>query len=965
RAHCDLLINNICEVFNRQLLDARDSPVVSALEYVREYLMKRIVVVQKVIEKSDGPLTPSVTKVFKKIKEASAKYIVDWNGDDLIQVKGPYGDQCVVNLQQRVCSCRKWEVSGLPCKHAVAAIHNMAENGMNVGLPEVWVHPSYRLDTWKQQYSFKVNPLSGRNFWELKQWPTTLLPPKIPPQIGRPPKKRRKSAIEIEEMVRGGKLSKKGQTVTCFNCKQKGHNKRGCKNVAATTQSQPQRKQMTKKTANRIVTPTKAPKKSKEAVLKDWSQKANLKSEKVNYTSDILVESDFGVPGTITITNKHQKEFYLESITIEGFACGPVYFPCNSWVQSVNDHAEPRIFFSNQPYLPDQTPAGIKLLREKELRDLRGDGTGVRKLSDRIYDYDVYNDLGNPDRGNDFIRPLLGGQKIPYPRRCRTGRAPSDTDISAESRVEKPFPLYVPRDEQFDESKQNTFSTSRLKAVLHNLLPSMVASISKKHDFKGFSQIESLYSEGVLLKLGLQDDLIKKLRLPNLVTRLHESSQGGGLLKYDTPKILSKDRFSWLRDDEFARQALAGVNPVSIEKLKVFPPVSQLDPEIYGPQESALKEEHILGYLNGMTVQQAIEENKLFIIDYHDIYLPFLDRINALDERKAYATENLFLEPSGTLKTIEIEICIPRAFTRFTTPEACFSPLSSATSNWTWQLAKAHVCSNDAGVHQLSHHWSFSVTCTSCSMTSHPNVTFLLQSDFGGVTPYASDALLIWEAIQNWVQTYVTRYYPDPSLVCNDRELQAWYAEVINVGHADLRYENWWPTLANAEDLTAILTTIIWLASAQHAALNFGQYPYGGYIPNRPPRMRRLIPDENDPEYTSFLEDPQNYFLLALPSMLQSTKYMAVVDTLSTHSPDEEYIGERQQRDTWSGDAEMVEAFYGFASEIQRIEKEIEKRNRDMSLKNRCGAGVFPYELLAPSSEPGVTCLGIPNSVSI
>ncbi|GJZ25707.1 linoleate 13S-lipoxygenase 3-1, chloroplastic-like protein [Tanacetum coccineum] len=231
--------------------------------------------------------------------------------------------------------------------------------------------------------------------------------------------------------------------------------------------------------------------------------------------------------------------------------------------------------------------------------------------------------------------------------------------------------------------------------------------------------------------------------------------------------------------------------------------------------------------------------------------------------------------------------------------------------------------------------------------------------------PYASDGLLIWEAIQNWVQTYVNRYYPDPSLVCNDRELQAWYAEVINVGHADLRYENWWPTLANAEDLTAILTTIIWLASAQHAALNFGQYPYGGHIPNRPPRMRRLIPDKNDPEYTSFFEDPQNYFLLALPSMLQSTKYMAVVDTLSTHSPDEEYIGERQQRDTWSGDAEMVEAFYGFASVIQRIEKEIEKRNRDMSLKNRCGAGVLPYELLAPSSEPGVTCRGIPNSVSI
>ncbi|XP_076891180.1 lipoxygenase 1, chloroplastic-like [Bidens hawaiensis] len=796
--------------------------------------------------------------------------------------------------------------------------------------------------------------------------------------------------------------------------------------------------------SNDIDPKTRAPKKSKEAVLKDWKQKSNLKSEKVNYTSDILVDSDFGIPGAITITNKHQKEFYLESITIEGFACGPVYFLCNSWVQSTTDHPDPRIFFSNQPYLPDETPAGLKLLREKELKALRGDGKGVRKLSDRIYDYDVYNDLGNPDRGNDFIRPLLGGQKIPYPRRCRTGRLPSDTDILAESRVEKPFPLYVPRDEQFDESKQNTFSTSRLKAVLHNLLPSMVANISKKHDFKGFSQIEGLYSEGLPLKIGLQDDLLKKLRLPNLVTRLHESSQGGGLLKYDVPKILSKDRFSWLRDDEFARQALAGVNPVNIEKLKVFPPVSQLDPEIYGLQESALKEEHISRYLNGLTVQQAMEQNKLFIIDYHDIYLPFLDLINSLDGRKAYATRTIFyLNPSGTLKPIAIELSLPRALPS-SQSKRVVSPPVDATSNWAWQLAKAHVCSNDAGVHQLANHWLRThATMEPFILSAHrqlsamhpiykllePHMRYTLEInaiarqnlinadgvieqcftpgryameisaaaykswhfDLEGLPadlirrgmavpdpsqkhglklliddyPYAADGLLIWEAIQKWVKTYVTRYYPDSSHVCNDRELQAWYTESINVGHEDVRHETWWPTMANPDDLTAILTTVIWLASAQHAALNFGQYPYGGYVPNRPPLMRRLIPDENDPEYTSFIEDPQKYFLSALPSMLQSTKYMAVVDTLSTHSPDEEYIGERQQTDTWTGDAEMVEAFYGFSTEIQRIEKEIERRNRDTGLKNRCGAGVLPYELLAPSSQPGVTCRGVPNSVSI
>ncbi|GJZ63052.1 hypothetical protein Tco_0619473 [Tanacetum coccineum] len=75
RAKSDLLLNNICEVFNSKIVEGRDKPVITLLEYIREYCMKRIV-----------------------------------------NVQGSLGDQCVVDVVSMTCSCRKWELIGIPCR---------------------------------------------------------------------------------------------------------------------------------------------------------------------------------------------------------------------------------------------------------------------------------------------------------------------------------------------------------------------------------------------------------------------------------------------------------------------------------------------------------------------------------------------------------------------------------------------------------------------------------------------------------------------------------------------------------------------------------------------------------------------------------------------------------------------------------------------------------------------------------
>ncbi|XP_021899735.1 lipoxygenase 6, chloroplastic [Carica papaya] len=784
--------------------------------------------------------------------------------------------------------------------------------------------------------------------------------------------------------------------------------------------------------------------KSVESSVRGWLEKPSEHEHIIEYAADFSVPFDFGQPGAVLITNLHGKEFYLLEIVIHGFQQGPIFFPANTWIHSRKHNPESRIIFRNQAYLPSQTPAGLKDLRREDLLSIRGNGKGERKAHDRIYDYAPYNDLGNPDKDEDLLRPVMGGERRPYPRRCRTGRPPTKTYPEFESRIEKPHPVYVPRDETFEEIKQNSFSAGRLKALLHNLIPSLAAALSSSDiPFTCFSDIDKLYSDGVVLKDEEKREVVANTFPGNMMKQL--LTVGERLLKYEVPAVIRRDRFSWLRDNEFARQALAGVNPVSIELLRELPILSKLDPSVYGPPESAITEELIEQELHGMSVKKAMEDKRLFILDYHDMLLPFINKMNDLPKRKAYASRTVFFYTKTGIRPIIIELSLPPS-PYSSQNKFIYTHGHDATTHWIWKQAKAHVCSNDAGVHQLVNHWLRTHACmepyiiaTHRQLSSmhpvykllHPHMRYTLEINAlarqslingGGIIeacfspgkyamelssaaydsmwrfdmealpadlirrgmavedpsmpcgiklviedyPYAADGLLIWSAIKDWVESYVEHFYVEANSVETDVEIQAWWNEIKNKGHYDKRKELWWPKLETREDLSGILTTMIWIASGQHAAINFGQYPFGGYVPNRPTLMRKLIPQEEDPDYEKFILNPQCTFLSSLPTQLQATKVMAVQDTLSTHSPDEEYLGQINHLHTqWINDHKILKLFDQFSAKLSEAEEIINRRNKDIRLKNRNGAGVPPYELLLPSSGPGVTGRGIPNSISI
>ncbi|CAJ1950899.1 unnamed protein product [Sphenostylis stenocarpa] len=748
-----------------------------------------------------------------------------------------------------------------------------------------------------------------------------------------------------------------------------------------------------------------------------------------------------GIPGAFYIKNFRTDEFFLVSVTLEDIPnYGTLNFVCNSWIYNFNNSGKKkRIFFVNDTYLPSATPAPLLKYRKEELEALRGDGTGKRQEYDRIYDYDLYNDLGDPDGGDP--RPILGGSVIyPYPRRVRSGRERTKTDPNSE----KPGPIYVPRDENFGHLKSSDFLMYGIKSLSQDVLPLLKSAIFElkvtSSEFSNFDDVRSLYEGGI----KLPTDILSKISpLPALKEIFR--TDGENFLQFPLPHVIQVKRSEWMTDDEFAREVIAGVNPNIIRLLQEFPPKSSLDPSLYGDQTSTITKEQLEINMGGVTVDEALGAKRLFILDYQDAFIPYLTRINSLPTSKAYATRTiLFLKDDGTLKPLAIELSKPHPSGDNLGPVSkVVLPAIDGVDSTIWLLAKAHVIVNDSGYHQLMSHWlnthavmePFAIATNRNLSVLHPvykllyphyrdtiNINGLARQSLinaGGIIeqsflpgkysmemssavyknwvftdqalpadlvkrglavedpsaphglrlviedyPYAVDGLEIWDAIKSWVEEYVSFYYPTDVAVQQDTELQAWWKEAVEKGHADLKDKPWWPKMQTVEDLIKSCSIIIWTASALHAAVNFGQYPYGGYILNRPTLSRRFIPEPGTPEYDEMVTNYQKAYLKTITPKYETLIDLSVIEILSRHASDEIYLGQRDNPN-WTTDSKALEAFKRFGSKLAEIEAKISAKNSDPSLRNRIGPVELPYTLLHRSSEEGLTFKGIPNSISI
>lgn len=152
---CDILLNNLCESFNSAILEARDKPIITLLEMVRCYMMRRIEAKRKELSRWKTVVGPRIFQLIEENKLKSTHCIADYGGDLAFQVRGMYGDQYVVDLKEKKCACNKWGLCGIPCKHAIACI---LQRGLNIF---DFVHDSLRKSTQEKIYEHVIRPING------------------------------------------------------------------------------------------------------------------------------------------------------------------------------------------------------------------------------------------------------------------------------------------------------------------------------------------------------------------------------------------------------------------------------------------------------------------------------------------------------------------------------------------------------------------------------------------------------------------------------------------------------------------------------------------------------------------------------------------------------------------------------------------------------------------------------------
>ena len=144
-------MNNLSESFDSMILEASDKPIIAMLKWIRVRLMTRMYSKRTEIKKFTSDICPNIVQKLEQLKVDSKSFSSIPSYCYIYEVDNEY-ERHMANLTRKCCTCKVWDLIGIPCRHSVAAIYK------NLEWLEDYVHACYRKDDYVAAYKEIITP---------------------------------------------------------------------------------------------------------------------------------------------------------------------------------------------------------------------------------------------------------------------------------------------------------------------------------------------------------------------------------------------------------------------------------------------------------------------------------------------------------------------------------------------------------------------------------------------------------------------------------------------------------------------------------------------------------------------------------------------------------------------------------------------------------------------------------------
>ena len=217
------LTANVVESLNSWILEASGLPIIQMMECIRRQLMTWFNERRETSMQWTSILVPSSERRVSEALERARAYQVLRANEAEFEVISHEGTN-IVDIRNRCCLCRGWQLHGLPCAHAVAALLSCRQNVHR------YTESCFTVATYRKAYSQTIHPIPDKTLWKEmtddgggggggdNAVEIIINPPKSLRPQGRPRKRR----------VRAEDRGRVKRVVHCSRCNQTGHFRTTC-----------------------------------------------------------------------------------------------------------------------------------------------------------------------------------------------------------------------------------------------------------------------------------------------------------------------------------------------------------------------------------------------------------------------------------------------------------------------------------------------------------------------------------------------------------------------------------------------------------------------------------------------------------------------------------------------------------------------------------------------------------------